>query len=134
MTDLIHYGVKGMKWGVRRDEGMLSRMVNGGRKVTSTHPDKAVRKTENARNEAAWKDYKKSTTKAERKADTVKAREEKMSYLMDEASKAPMKSLFVVGTPGGNVLATGNEFVNHLLLGGAVDVRMTNLYGYVEND
>lgn len=103
-TALGHHGVKGMKWGVRRDEELLARI--GGKRLRG----------EDAATKAKYKEYKKTTSRKERKADRREVRESRARYLIEEAGKTPTR-LFVISTPQGLIGMQGKEFIEKLSLG-----------------
>ena len=125
---LEHYGVKGMKWGVRKDEAVLRRLTRDMTRVAPEGATRAERKASRKADKKAWKDYKNSTTRKERRQDARVAREQKMMYLIDKATKDPNVLLVtrssVMESP---TLVTGKEFVNHMSRGGAVNISMTEL-------
>lgn len=111
---LAHYGVKGMKWGVRRDDAVLAR-IGGGKLADETKEEKQ-----------AYKAYKKSTSRKERKQDRKLARESRARHLI-ETSVANPKNFVAVGTPGYPTLMRGQEFVDYLSRGGAFNPMTTNI-------
>lgn len=111
---LEHYGVKGMKWGVTRDDAVLNRMI-GRRSVGETKEDKQ-----------RFKDYKKSTSFKDRRADRKQAIQAKANKTVEDALKMPT-SLIRVGTPGYPTLMTGKEFTTYLSEGGYFDAVMTDI-------
>ena len=118
MTDLDnfleHYGVKGMKWGVTRDEAVLAR-IGGGRVAGETKADRQK-----------FKEYKKSTSRKERRADKEEVRVTRAKHLI-ETSLANPKNFVLVGTPGYPTLMRGKEFVDYLGQGGAFNPMTTNI-------
>lgn len=128
---LEHYGVKGMKWGVTRDEATLRRMQ--GQRVRARGGTRQERKDLNAQLKSDWKSYKKSTTRKERKADARASQQSKADYLVDIATKHSDTALIQVGLPGGQrIVATGEEFVEHMALGGAMNAKTSEIYGYLD--
>ena len=103
---LMHYGIKGMKWGVRkkRDGG-----DSGG---TSSKPKKQSRR--------------------ERRKEERRARDEALQKrakeIVDLAVKNPT-SMVKVRTQYGTYLVTGEEFVNYAAAGGVFDIRTLQIYG-----
>lgn len=116
---LAHYGVKGMKWGVRRDEAVLARIA-GGRMQGETKEDKK-----------RYKDYKKSTSRKERRKDKREVLNARASHLI-ETSMANPRNFVEVGTPGYPTLMRGKEFVDYLSRGGAFNPMSTNITDIVE--
>jgi hypothetical protein len=111
---LAHYGVKGMKWGVRRDEAVLAR-ITGGKLADETKEEKQ-----------AYKAYKKSTSGKERRQDRRGARESLAAHIV-ETSVANPKNFVKVGTPGYPTLMRGQEFVDYLSRGGAFNPMTTSI-------
>lgn len=125
---LEHYGVKGMKWGVRKDEAVLRRLTRDMTRVAPEGATRAERKASRKADKKAWEDYKNSTTRKERRQDARDAREQKMMYLVEEAIKDPNVLLAtrnsIMESP---TLVMGQEFVDHMSRGGAVNVGLTEL-------
>lgn len=116
--ELFHYGVKGMKWGTRRGDAVLSRIA--GRKMAG----------ETKEEKQEFKDYKKSTSRKERKADRNEAIQERGKYLLDEALKNPTKLVVMREPSGVQALMQGKEFVAKLSSGAAfnpMDTAMTDI-------
>lgn len=136
MQNLKHYGVKGMKWGVRKDEEVLNRLTKGplrpaidispGRPKTSRQERKATR----AQGKKDWAEYKSKTTKEERKTDKKKAIESKLNYLVSEAAKDPMRGFSTIDAKGNYHLVTGQQFMEQLARGGHVNVAYTDITVY----
>ena len=118
---LEHYGVKGMKWGVRRDDAVLAR-IGGVRIAGETKEDRQ-----------AYKSYKKSTSGKERRQDRRAVQESRASHLI-ELSVANPKHFVEVGTPGYPTLMRGKEFVDYLSRGGAFNPMTTNISDLRERD
>lgn len=116
MTTLSHHGIKGMKWGVRRDEAVLARIA-GGRIAGETREDRAK-----------YKAYKKATPRAERKADREKVLNQRINGLVKDALKNP-NDMYIVGTPGHNTMMVGREFTKYLARGGVFDPLSTGTTG-----
>lgn len=123
---LKHYGVKGMKWGVRRDEATLNRIA--GRKVKAVGGRNTDAKSVNAQAKKDWKAYKDSTTRKERREDRQKALEEKANYLIETALKNDKSLILISGPYGGGTLVSGREFVDHLSNRGAFAPLYTDVY------
>lgn len=125
---LEHYGVKGMKWGVTRDEAVLRRL--SGQRVNLRGAPKEERKAFKEQAKKDWKDYKSKTTRKERREDRRRAEEEKLGYILDQVSK-DKKTLLQINTPGQMpTLISGKEFVDHLGRGGLVSPKYTELSGF----
>lgn len=111
---LAHHGVKGMKWGVTRDDAVLARIA-GGRVANETKEDRQ-----------RFKDYKKSTSRKERRTDRNEAKSARAGYLIEQSLKHPL-NFVQVGTPGYPTLMQGKEFVDYLGRGGAFNPMTTNM-------
>lgn len=122
---LKHYGVKGMKWGVRRDQATLDRLA-GGRNLRKAQGREGGR-AEKRQQKSDWKDYKRSTTRKERRTDARQARETKVKHLIEEATKNPRRAIVISSEGSIPTLTTGKQFIDHMMKGGAVDVNATNL-------
>ena len=111
---LYHYGVKGMRWGKRKgaDDAVLARIA-GRRKVGETKEEKQ-----------RYKDYKKATSRKDRKADKQAAIEDWANTVINDSITNPM-NIVRVGTPGHPTLMLGKEFIDYLGKGGAFDPMST---------
>ena len=111
---LYHYGVKGMRWGERKgaDDAVLARIA-GRRKVGETKDEKQ-----------RYKDYKKVTSRKERKADKRAAIEDWANKVVNDSITNP-KNFVQVGTPGYPTLMRGKEFIDYISKGGAFDPMST---------
>lgn len=109
---LAHYGVRGMKWGKRNDEAVLSRIA--GYKVRG----------ETKEDKQRFKDYKKSTTRSERKTDKIAVNTTRAQFVLNQSMKSPL-NFVQVGTPGYPTLMQGKEFVQFLEKGGAFNPMTT---------
>lgn len=130
MSILYHYGVKGMKWGVRRDRAVLDRLA--GRKTTSNAETKAERKAENKKAKKQWKEFKSKTGWLERRGLRKKAIQSRADYIVNDVLNNEDNRLVTITNPN-NILAstkiaTGKEFADHLKKGGAFDALNTELY------
>lgn len=107
--ELFHYGVKGMKWGVSRDEAMLARIA--GRKSSQ----------ETVEDKQRYKEYKKSTTRKERRADKREALRARAEHVVAEAADKPQNKLVETKNPrtGLPIIMTGEEFVREVSSGGS---------------
>ena len=132
LAELTHHGVKGMKWGVRKDQYVLNKLT--GVRTVAAGEDKATKKSHKKQGKADWKSYKKSTTRKERKEDKRKALLAKGQQFAEQALKQP-KSLFVLTTgPNNRYLATGKEVAEHLKAGGRFDVKTSYLAAEYTDD
>lgn len=122
MTDkveafLAHHGVKGMKWGVRKDRG-----------------DKVPRKE---RKKSSEVDAPKKQSRRQRRKEAKRVRNEqyqkRATELLTAAAENP-QSLVKVRTQYGHYLLTGREFVSYTAKGGAFDVRTAQIYIPGEED
>ena len=106
-TYLEHFGVKGMKWGVRkkRDQGS-----------DSSSPKK------------------KKLTRQEVKAEKRAFYEKKAARLIYEAQRDPTVMLRITrpGDPIPNIV-TGQQFLNYAKAGGVFDVRVSDIYAQRQN-
>ena len=101
---LAHYGIKGMKWGVRKKrDGGDSGGDSGG---TSSKPKKQSRR---------------QRRKEERRARS-EAQQKRAMEILDLAARNPT-SMVKVRTQYGTYLTTGEEFVNYAANGGVFDIR-----------
>ena len=110
LSELQHYGVKGMKWGVRRN-----RDSDG-----SNSPRKISRKENRQMNREAKSAF------YEKKADTllkeaVKGGDDILIRSLMQGDSAPM-------------VRTGSEFARDLKNGRAMNVKMSDIYAKVESD
>lgn len=123
---LAHHGVKGMKWGKTKDEVVLRRLA-GGNQIRASGGTHAERKAANAENKQAYKDYKKSVTKQELKADKKEARATKGSYLVEQSMKSPKSLVKTVDLQGNPLIMSGREFSEAALNGKAFNVKYTDI-------
>lgn len=125
---LTHYGVKGMKWGVRKDERILNKLIGRSNEYSK---DRSVRKAEKASDKQAWSNFKRSTTSKERRELKRKAIQERATDILNQASKNP-ELLYAIVTPGSSypTVATGREFVEYAARGGVFDGRYSGLWEY----
>ena len=117
--ELFHYGVKGMKWGVRKDEHAMNRIA--GYKNTDAS------KSEVKETSAQVKAYKKSTTRAQRKQDIKDIYESKAEYIIEEARKNPKKLVAVVEEDGITSIAEGRQFIEALDKGGSFNPMLSSV-------
>lgn len=102
---LAHFGVKGMRWGVRRQE-------NAG----STKPSRKERKQ-----------AEKERVRSEREA-AFNAHIEKARGLVQQSLKDPDTLVLL----NGRQIVTGREFVQHMTNGGLMDVNTTRVYATID--
>lgn len=107
MDELRHFGIKGMKWGVRRTDAQLG---NSG----STKTKKVSRKENRRMN---------SEAKSKFYAD-------KAESLYNESKKKGDRVLIEIRTPGdyAKTVVTGKEFAKHLENGGVFDIREAEVF------
>lgn len=110
MTDidnfLEHYGVKGMKWGVTKGDY------------------KALSKADK-------KQYRKKSFRE--RAKTLREAQVKNAEMTLEAAKKGGSDVFIrTRRPQDSVpiIMTGKELTKHMMSGGVMDVKMTQVYGY----
>ena len=124
---LYHYGVKGMKWGVTKDEVLLRKIAGDERQLRAGGGTREERKALNKQSKQDWKDYKESTSRSERRSDRRTARSEKMAYLYDTVKNDPAAMVETRDPYGYKTLMTGKEFTTHLENGGALNVPSTEI-------
>ena len=127
---LYHYGVKGMKWGVTKDEVLLRKIAGDERQLRAGGGTRQERKALNKQSKQDWKDYKQSTTRSERRTDRQTARAEKMAYLYDTVKNDPAAMVETRDPYGYKTLITGKEFTTHLENGGSLNVPATEISHY----
>lgn len=100
---LTHYGVKGMKWGVRNESDSGGK--SGGRESRKAY-------------------------KARIKKESREFYDKKVDSIISEAIKGKDKVLIATKLPGDYAvtLTTGKEFIKHVESGGVFDIRMTEVY------
>lgn len=123
--ELFHYGVKGMKWGVVRDEQLLNKIA--GRPAKISGGTREERKAFNKEGKERYKEYKKNTSKKERKEDRRAAMEERGRYLIDHAVKNPDKVLITRDVYGTPTVTQGKTFMENLSRTGMLDVKYTEV-------
>lgn len=101
-TFLAHYGVKGMRWGIRKKTDVSSK------------PKRLSRKEIRQINREGRKKF----------------YEDKANRILSEASKKGDDVLIKIVTPGSTypTVVTGKEFTNYLAKGGAFDIKMSDVY------
>lgn len=130
---LAHYGVKGMKWGVTRDEATLRRI--GGQRTRAVGGTKEERKALSAQAKSDWKKYKDSTTRKERRQDRHAVKESKLQYNIDQVMKNPEKTLVNVQTAlKYPVVVTGKEYLTYVSNGGPTDPMRTEIVGILGDE
>lgn len=97
---LAHFGVKGMRWGVRNN------------KDSNTPPSPSKR--------AVKKELKRQT-----KEDALNAGIKKAEELVSFAAANRNNSLVMLN---GRQIVTGEEFVNHMVSGGYLNVKTSSIY------
>ena len=126
MGSFWHYGVKGMKWGVRRDQPVLDRLA--GRRTRSSAATRSQRKAENKQAKQQWKDFKSKTSRKERRGMRKEALESRAAYVIDRAMNEDNTYVSLMNAvTGQKTIATGSQFVDHLAAGGAFDVKTTEI-------
>lgn len=122
MTTLIHAGVKGMKWGVRKeDDALLSRVV--GYKSTS----------ETSEDRARYKEYKNTTSKSQRRLDKRDVLTARINYVIEDSLSKPL-NFVVAGTIGAQTLMSGKEFVEKMGMGMAINPMATYVTDLKQNN
>lgn len=126
MSLLWHYGVKGMKWGVRRDQAVLDRLA--GRRTRSSAATRSERKADNKAAKQQWKDFKSTTSRKERRGMRREALESRAGYVIDRAMNEDNAYVSLMNSATGQkTIATGHQFIAHLAAGGAFDVKTTEI-------
>lgn len=110
-NELLHYGVKGMKWGKRKARDDSS----GGGGAKTAAPAKRMSRKE---------------VRKLNKVESQKFYEKKAETIFKEAAKKGDNVLIKVLTPGQLYpqVSTGKEFTDYLARGGMMDIRMTEIY------
>lgn len=125
--ELAHYGVLGMKWGVRkrRDSKPSS---SGKSSDSSSKKSSAPKKTKP-------KKVSRKEHRAKVKAERNKFYEQKAESIMKEALKDP-EVLIKLSTPGDpyGMVVTGQQFANYASNGGLFDVKTSDIYARRDGD
>ena len=100
---LEHFGVKGMKWGVRN------------KKDTSTKSEKP-----------------KKLTRKEVKAERDDFYQKKATRMLTKAQQDPESLILVKDLTAYPTVVTGKEFVSYLSKGGFIDIRYSDIYAVKE--
>ena len=104
--ELFHYGVKGMKWGVRKDDHKMNRIAG----YKNTDATKAEKK----QTDEEVKAYKKATTRSQRKQDIKDIHQSKADYVIDKARKNPKKLVALMEPDGITTILEGSQFIDAL--------------------
>ena len=112
--ELKHSGVKGMKWGVRKNRDGGSR--RGRAKGQSAGEASGAKPKKQSRRER----------RAEARQALAKAYQDRALEVFAEAEKNPT-SLVKVRTESGPWILTGQEFTDYVKNGGAFDVRTVDI-------
>ena len=112
--ELTHYGVKGMKWGVRKDRDGGSRR---GRAKDQSAGDASGAKPK--------KQSRRQRRQEERRA-RIEAHQARASEVFEQAANNP-ESLVKVRTEYGPYILTGQQFVDYVSSGGAFDVKTLDI-------
>lgn len=124
---LAHHGVKGMKWGQRKQDGNSS-STSGKSSSGSSKPNlnslsggETVSKKDVSRKELRSLNKKKQEEFESKKAGEV--------YGEASAEKSGGKKVLVITDTGfGQMVVTGKEFADHLEMGGAFNPKATRIY------
>lgn len=100
---LLHYGIKGMRWGHRKAQDSTS--------APSSSPAKPVKKT-----------------RAEKKLAKKEFYEKKAQNILSKAMADPEILVALKGTDPYPTIVSGREFVQYLSRGGAFNIRYTDIY------
>lgn len=129
--ELFHYGVKGMRWGVRRkldDEGLAVGSPPGKKKSS----DSSSSKTSGSQKEAPAPKRSRKELRKINKEGADKFYRERAEKIIEEVSKSKGDDILVAtiapGTGPYQTLLSGREFAEHLAAGGAIDIRNTDIY------
>lgn len=156
MTDLTydnylkHYGIKGMRWGVRREEGPDGNVGSGGGGVESKDESKMAGSSRGERRAAKKqaktevKTAKQNLRSKEREArsrirnrTSVEKQERDQKHLsaITEIAAKEEESLVMVTSPQNTpMIVTGREFTKHVSRGGMLDVKTTQLVASNQSD
>lgn len=118
---LEHFGVKGMRWGVRRTDEQLARASKGKKDSSSKSEKESTSKP-------------KKLTRQEVRQEKREFYEKKASRILAEAAEKP-DVLVSVLTPHSQfpTVVSGREFVDYARRGGAFNTRVSDIYARKEN-
>ena len=112
--ELMHYGVKGMKWGLRKDRG--------GRSGLGRAKDLPAGEASGAKPK---RQSRRQRRKEERRAK-LEAQQARATEVFTQAANNP-DSLVKVRTEYGPYILTGQQFVDYVSSGGAFDVNTLDI-------
>lgn len=128
---LAHFGVKGMKWGVRRDPRTGARPIsvalNSSRFGQAANKNAERYMAKQNRNAAEKAARPKKLTSAQVKAEKADFYQRKANNILKTAAKDP-ESLIALRTHNDAVIVTGKQFIDHMVSGGVMNIKMTDVY------
>lgn len=126
--ELFHYGVKGMRWGVRR------KVDDDGLAVGSPPGKKSGSDAKGGSSDSSEQAPKRSRKELRKinKEGADKFYRERSERIIDEVSKSKGDDILVAtiapGTGPYQTILSGREFAEHLAAGGVIDVRNTDIF------
>ena len=112
--ELKHYGVKGMKWGVRKDRGGRSGLRRA--KDLSAGDSSGAKPKRQSRRQRRIEKYRAN----------IEAHQARAAEVFTQAANNP-DSLVKVRTEYGPYILTGQQFVDYVSSGGAFDVKTLDI-------
>lgn len=112
--ELMHYGVKGMKWGVRKDRGGRS----GRRRANDQSAGDA--------SGAKPKKQSRRQRRIEKHRARIEAHQARAAEVFTQAANNP-DSMVKVRTAYGPYILTGQQFVDYVSSGGAFDIKTLDI-------
>ncbi|WNM72485.1 hypothetical protein SEA_ARTORIAS_16 [Gordonia phage Artorias] len=130
---LAHHGVKGMKWGQRKQDGGSSSSSGNSSSGTPKPNLNSLSGGETvSKKDISRKDLRKLNKKNQEEFDAKKAGE---VYGEASAEKSGGKKVLVLTDAGyGQMVVTGKEFADHLEMGGAFKPGSTRIYARQQDE